>query len=89
MGPDVSSWTYRSLKKKRKKKKVLYSHTNWEPLTQGHYIIFQKNGILKGCEESRLTILYHGLTCDGMVSVIFASVIHNCVFTSVDISVSL
>jgi len=67
----------------------LYSHKNLEPLTQGHDVIFQKNGILKGCEESRLTILYHGLTCDGMVSVIFVPVIHNCVFPSVYISVSL
>jgi len=71
------------------KKKVLYSHKNWEPLTQGHNVIFQKNGTLKSCEESRLMILYHGLTCDGMVSVIFVPVICNCVFISVYISVSL
>jgi hypothetical protein len=69
--------------------KVLYSHKNWEPLTQGHNAIFQKHGIPQCCEESRLTILYHGLTCDGVVSVVFAPVIRNCVFPSVDISVSL
>jgi hypothetical protein len=84
IGPDVSSWTFRPLKKK-----VPYSHRNWEPPAQGHNVVFQKNGILKDCEESRLMIPYHGLTCDGMVSVIFATVIRNCVIPSVDISVSL
>jgi hypothetical protein len=68
--------------------KMLYSHKNWEPLTQGHNVIFQKNGILKGCEESRLIILFHCLT-DGIASVIFVPMICYCVFPSVDLSPSL